>query len=99
MTITLGSTDILVIIACVLLVFLIVLVAHLIGLIKDIRKVVSDSEKHITNTMTNVDKISEDTSTVVARIIEKVLNLLGNKLAKDSKETVEEVKAEMEEEE
>lgn len=89
--ITLSLVDVLTIIACVLLVFLIVLICHVIGLIKDIRKVVSDSEKHITNTMTNVDKISEDTSTVVARIIEKVLNLLGNKLTKDSKETTEEV--------
>ena len=89
--ITLSLVDVLTIIACVLLVFLIVLICHVIGLIKDIRKVVNDSEKHITNTMTNVDKISEDTSTVVARIIEKVLNLLGNKLTKDSKETTEEV--------
>lgn len=92
--VTLSLVDVLTIIACVLLVFLIVLICHVIGLIKDIRKVVSDSEKHITNTMTNVDKISEDTSTIVARIIEKVLNLLGNKLdkGKDVKETIEEVK-------
>lgn len=91
--ITLSLMDVLVIIACVLLIFLIVLICHVVGLIKDIRKVVSDSEKHITNTMTNVDKISEDTSTVVARIIEKVLNLLGSKLekGKGSKE-VEDVK-------
>ena len=90
--ITLSLVDLLTIIACVLLVFLIVLICHVIGLIKDIRKVVNDSEKHITNTMTNVDKISEDTSTVVARIIEKVLNLLGSKLEKGSKETIEDTK-------
>lgn len=94
MAVTLTLVDVLTIIACVLLVFLIVLICHVIGLIKDIRKVVSDSEKHIANTMTNVDKISEDTSTVVARIIEKVLNLLGSKLekGKDNKEVVEETK-------
>lgn len=86
--VTLSLVDVLTIIGCVLLVFLIVLICHIIGLIKDIRRVVNDSQKHITNTMTNVDKISEDTSTVVARIIEKVLNLLGSKLekGKDSKE-------------
>ena len=91
--ITLSLMDVLVIIACVLLIFLIVLICHVVGLIKDIRKVVSDSEKHITNTMTNVDKISEDTSTVVARIIEKVLNLLGSKLEKgNGSKEVEDVK-------
>ena len=92
--VTLSLVDVLTIIGCVLLVFLIVLICHIIGLIKDIRKVVNNSESHITNAITNVDKISEDTSTVVARIIEKVLNLLGNKLdkPKEVKETVEDKK-------
>jgi F0F1-type ATP synthase membrane subunit b/b' len=80
------------VIGSVLLIFLIILVCHIIGLVKDIRKVINNSEGHITNTITNVDKISEDTSTVVARIIEKVLNLLGSKLEKSAKETVEEKK-------
>ncbi len=92
--VTLSLVDILTIIASALLIFLIVLICHVIGLVKDIRKVVNNSETDITNAITNVDKISEDTSTVVARIIEKVLNLLGNKLErpKEVKESVEDKK-------
>ena len=86
MIIRLSTTDIPLIIGAVLLVMLCVLVWHLIALVKDLRRVVNKSETSITNTVSNVEKITTDTNDIYGLIIGKILSLL------DAKRTTEKIK-------
>lgn len=79
MIIRLSTTDIPLIIGAVLLVMLCVLVWHLIALVKDLRRVVNKSETGITNTVSNVEKITTDTNDIYGIIIGKLLSLLDAK--------------------
>ena len=79
MIIRLSTTDIPLIIGAVLLVMLCVLVWHLIALVKDLRRVINKSEAGITNTVSNVEKITTDTNDIYGIIIGKLLSLLDTK--------------------
>ena len=79
MIIRLSTTNIPLIIGAVLLVMLCVLVWHLIALVKDLRRVVNKSETGITNTVSNVEKITTDTNDIYRIIIGKLLSLLDAK--------------------
>jgi uncharacterized protein YoxC len=79
MIIRLSTTDIPLIIGAVLLVMLCVLVWHLTALVKDLRRVVNKSETGITNTVSNVEKITTDTNDIYGIIIGKLLSLLDAK--------------------
>ena len=79
MIIRLSTTDIPLIIGTVLLVMLCVLVWHLTALVKDLRRVVNKSETGITNTVSNVEKITTDTNDIYGIIIGKLLSLLDAK--------------------
>jgi uncharacterized protein YoxC len=80
--ITVNLMDLLVILGCALIVALIVLVCHLIKTVKNINEVIEKNEPHITNTLTNVDKMGTDTKDIYTRITEKVLTFISDKMDK-----------------
>lgn len=80
--ITINLMDLLVILGCALVVALIVLVCHLIKTVKNINEVIEKNEPHITNTLTNVDKMGTDTKDIYTRITEKVLTFISDKMDK-----------------
>ena len=83
--ITINLMDLLVILGCALVVALIVLVCHLIKTVKNINEVIEKNEPHITNTLTNVDKMGTDTKDIYTRITEKVLTFISDKMDKAGK--------------
>ncbi len=83
--ITINLMDLLVILGCALVVALIVLVCHLIKTVKNINEVIEKNEPHITNTLTNVDKMGTDTKDIYTRITEKVLTFISDKMDKVGK--------------
>ena len=83
--ITVNLMDLLVILGCALIVALIVLVCHLIKTVKNINEVIEKNEPHITNTLTNVDKMGTDTKDIYTRITEKVLTFIADKMDKGTK--------------
>ena len=85
MIIRLSTTDIPLIVGAVLLVMLCVFVWHLTALVKDLRRVVNKSETGITNTVSNVEKITTDTNDVYGIIIGKLLSLLDAKKVENTK--------------
>lgn len=80
--ITVNLMDLLVILGCALIVALIVLVCHLIKTVKNINEVIEKNEPHITNTLTNVDKMGTDTKDIYTRITEKILTFIADKMDK-----------------
>lgn len=83
--ITINLMDLLVILGCALVVALIVLVCHLIKTVKNINEVIEKNEPHITNTLTNVDKMGTDTKDIYTRITEKILTFIADKMENNSK--------------
>ncbi len=86
MTITISLVDLLAILGCILLVALIVLVCNLVKTVKGINQIIEKNEPHITNTLSNVDKMGTDTKDIYTGITEKILKFVSNRKEKKSKE-------------
>lgn len=85
--ITINLMDLLVVLGCGLVIALIILVCHLIKTVKNINEVIEKNEPHITNTLTNVDKMGTDTKDIYTRITEKILTFIADKMDKAPKAT------------
>ena len=85
--ITINLMDLLVVLGCGLVIALIILVCHLIKTVKNINEVIEKNEPHITNTLTNVDKMGTDTKDIYTRITEKILTFIADKMDKTPKAT------------
>lgn len=88
MTITISLVDLLAILGCILLVALIVLVCNLVKTVKGINQIIEKNEPHITNTLSNVDKIGTDTKDIYTGITEKILKFVSNRKEKKAKKSI-----------
>lgn len=88
MTITISLVDLLAILGCILLVALIVLVCNLVKTVKGINQIIEKNEPHITNTLSNVDKMGTDTKDIYTGITEKILKFVSNRKEKKAKKSI-----------
>ena len=88
MTITISLIDLLAILGSVLLIALIVLVCNLVKTVKGINQIIEKNEPHITNTLSNVDKMGTDTKDIYTGITEKILKFVSNRKEKKAKKSI-----------
>ena len=88
MTITISLVDLLAILGCILLVALIVFVCNLVKTVKGINQIIEKNEPHITNTLSNVDKMGTDTKDIYTGITEKILKFVSNRKEKKAKKSI-----------